>query len=437
MKDILFINTPPVVLKRLFAESIMYANPPIGLGYLAAVLRQNGYSVDIYDMGPEKLTVDDIISSIKKENYQIIGIASIIANHGNSMRVAKKVREVFPEIKIVIGGPQATFIADEILNKGFVDVVVRFEGEETILELVSAIKNGKSLENVKGISYKKNGKIITAPQRPYIEDLDSLPFPAWDLFQLDAYVQPGLIITGRGCPYKCIFCSASSLSGARYRVRSGKNVVDEIEYLYNKYNINHFFFADDTFTSLKSHCFDVCDEIINRNLDIYWEAEVRANTVNNEIADKLAKAGCNHVQIGAESGDDQILSKIGKNITTQTIEDAVKLMLRKGISVVCSFILGHPHDTQTTVKKTLNFAKKIHRINPRLISCKFALLTPLPGTPIYNRREEFGVKLLENDWDLYTFFDPVIETENLSKEDLQSMYTQAWMEYVAVGEESL
>jgi len=436
VKDIILINPQPVVLKNLFAESLMYSNPPLGLGYLASVLRQNGYNVDIYDMGPQKLTVNDIISKIKKEKCSAVGIASIVGNYGNGIRLAKILKDSFPEIKIITGGPHASFIPEEILSKEWVDIVCRFESEETIVEIMDTLSRGDDFQDIKGIAYKdENGYIHINKPRPFIEDLDSIPFPAWDLFQLECYSEPGVVLTGRGCPYSCIFCAASRLSGSRYRIRSSKNVVDEIEYLYEKYNINRIFIADDTFTAIKKHCIRICEEIIERNLDITWEAEVRANTVNNEIAREMSKAGCLHVQIGAESGDNKILKLIEKNITTEMIERAVKIMLSHGISVVCSFIIGHPFDTHETVQKTIDFACKLHRLDPNLVKCKFAFLTPLPGTPIFERQNDFGIKLLSKNWDLYTFYDPIAETKYLNRKDLQNLYLEAWMRYINVERE--
>lgn len=427
MKDILLINPPPVVLKEMFAEDIMYSNPPIGLGYLASVLRNDGYSVEICDMGPQKLRVKDVINRVDGQ-YSAVGITSMVANHGNCMRLAKALKESFPEIKVIFGGPQASFIPEEILKSGYVDIVCMLEGEETIIDLMNTLSKNDGLEKVNGIAYAENGKIHINAKRTFISELDKIPFPAWDLFSLKDYIEPGLILSGRGCPYQCIFCAASAFSGAKYRMRSPGNVVDEIEYIHTQYGINYMFIADDTFTAVKKHALDICSEIKRRKLDISWEAEVRANTIDDEIAKEMAKAGCVHVQIGAESGDNGILKKVKKNITTHTIENAVKIMLKNGISVVCSFIIGHPFDTYESVQRTIAFAVKLRKLS-QFSTCKFALLTPLPGTPIFEEKEKYGIKLLTNNWDQYTFHDPVFETKSLSKKELQNLFVEVWMEY--------
>ena len=214
-------------------------------------------------------------------------------------------------------------------------------------------------------------------------------------------------------------------------MRSVKNVVDEIEMLYKTYGIKKIFIADDTFTASEKHCSEICREIRNRNLDIAWQAEARANTVTDLVAAEMAKAGCHHVQIGAESGDNEILKKIGKNVTTDTIERAVRIFLKHGITVVCSFILGHPDDTAETCEKTIRFGKYLKTISGGYTSCKFAILTPLPGTPVYERKDDLGIKLLTENWDNYTFFDTVMETKNLNRRQLQNLYMKAWATYAS------
>jgi radical SAM superfamily enzyme YgiQ (UPF0313 family) len=195
------------------------------------------------------------------------------------------------------------------------------------------------------------------------------------------------------------------------------------------YNIDYFFFADDTFTANTNHTIEICREIRRRNLKIFWDAEVRANTVTECIVKEMVKAGCMHVQIGAESGDNEILSNIGKGVTIDTIENAVMCFLKYDITVVCSFILGHPDDTLDTLDKTIKFAVRIKNLAPGQSKCKFSFLTPLPGTPVFENREALGLKLLSDNWDRYTFNDPICETKYLTKKELRNAYMEAWKKY--------
>lgn len=429
MKDIILLNPPPVVLKDSFAENVMFANPPLGIGYLATALRKKNFNVDLFDMAPERMKLKNLEDEIKENSIPIVGISSFVANHGNGMRIAKFIKETFSNVKVIMGGPQASFLCEEVLESGYVDVISLFEGEETIPELVDALLNNKDLSNVKGIAYVKDGFVVRTEKRELITDLDSLGFPAWDLYELSAYTNPGVVLTGRGCPYQCIFCSAGAIAGGKYRMRSTKSVVDELEYLNKTYNIKDFFFADDTFTASAKHCIDICHEIRRRKLNIHWEAEARANTVTDHVVCEMAKAGCRHVQIGAESGDNDILKIIGKNVTTDTIENAVMTFLQHGITTVCSFILGNPKENVETVDKTIKFAVHLKNLTSGHSSCKFSFLTPLPGTPVYERRDEWGIRLLTNNWDKYSFIDVVCESDALPKKVIQNKYLQAWVSY--------
>lgn len=433
MIDLLLINPQPVVMKDLFAENLMYANPPLGLGYLASAARNKGYSVDIIDVGIDKLTIAGIKNRIIECKAKMVGISSFIANHGNGLRIASEIKKEFGDkITIVMGGPQASFVYEEVLKQNNVDIVAIFEGEETIVELLEHVYGNKDLKDIEGIAFRdSNGEITKTNSRKPIENLDNISFPAWDLFKINKYQEAGVILSGRGCPYHCIFCSAGAIAGGKYRMRSVKNVVDEMEMLNKVYGINKMFIADDTFTANEEHCIAICRDIRRRNLDISWQAEARANTVTEKIAREMAAAGCHHVQIGAESGDDEMLKKIGKNITTETIEKAVRIFLKHGITVVCSFILGHPEDTIETCEKTIQFGKYLKTISNGYVSCKFAILTPLPGTPVYENRVELGIKLLTRNWDNYTFFDTVMETKNLNRRQLQNLYMKAWATYAS------
>lgn len=431
MTDVLLINPQPVVLKDNYASTVMIANPPLGLAYIAGALRASGYSAKIDDIGVSGHSLNELKELIEDDSIWAVGISSGITNHCNGMRTARFLRECFPGLLIIMGGPQATYIYSEILACGDVDAVVRLEGEITMPLILKAWQSGRPLSDIDGLAVRlKDGTIHCTKLRSPIDDLDSIDYPAWDLLAIEKYQQPGIILTGRGCPYHCIFCSAGAMSKGRYRMRSANNVVNEIEYLYKNFGIRHFFFADDTFTANEDHCISICREIRSRGLDIKWEAEARADTVTEQIAQEMVKAGCMHVQIGAESGDNTILKTIGKKITSEMIERAVKIFLSNGITVVCSYILVNHEDTPETVERTINFAIKLKNIAPRFSSSKFSFLTPIPGTPVYDKRDRLGIRLLSDNWDKYTFLDCVCETKNFDKRAIQNTFLRAWASYV-------
>lgn len=309
MIDILLINPQPVVMKDLFAENLMYANPPLGLGYLASAARNAGYSVDLIDVGIDKLTISGIIHRIIEVDAQIVGISSFIANHGNGLKIAHEIKKQFgSQVKVMMGGPQASFVYEEVLKQGDVDIVSIFEGEQTIVELLNCIKTGGDLKKIAGIAFvNEEGEVIKTERRLPIQDLDTIDFPAWDLFKIDKYQEPGIVLTGRGCPYKCIFCSAGAIAGGRYRMRSVKNVVDEIEMLYKTYGIKKIFIADDTFTASLNKMGFQLDEVLaniwfvagNRNSE-----ELVAYILTNRYLLRLTSIDMGHVEVDQVVPDD-------------------------------------------------------------------------------------------------------------------------------------
>lgn len=426
MIDVLLINPVPTTLKGTFAEEMMFMNPPIGLGYIANALQQEEISVSIIDMAPEKITVNDILNRIKSDEIKIVGLSSFVSSHQNAMELAKIIKKQFPNIVIVLGGPQVTFLADEVLRSGYVDYVNRFEGEISFPKLVLNILQNKKCE-VPGIAFIKDGEYVYTE---HIEAVDVDKFtPAWDMYNLSLYVKPGVILTGRGCPFKCVFCSAAAVSNGKYRIRNTDSIISELKMLKEKYGIRDFFFADDTITADEKNLELLCRKIITNKLNIRWEAEIRANKINNRIMNLMVKAGCHHVQIGAESGNDVILKDINKNITKDMTINACKCALVNGSSVVCSFIIGNHSDTMDSIRDTIDLALKIKKLSPHA-TCKFSILTPLPGTPIYENKDKFGVKLLSKNWDDYTFSTAVMETEFLNQKQIQNAYINAWVSYV-------
>lgn len=426
MKEVLLINPVPTTLKGTFAEEMMYMNPPIGISYIADALLKSNISVKIVDMAPEKVTVEMIINIIKVENIKIVGISSFVSSHENAIKLSKIIKDTFPNIVIVLGGPHATFLSEEILRLGYVDYVNRFEGEISFIKLVNNILN-KTESNVPGIACLKSNEYHYTD---HIESVDVDKFtPAWSLFDLSLYVKPGVILTGRGCPFQCIFCSAAAISNGVYRTRNVESIIDELKMLKEKYNIVDFFFADDTVTASEENITKLCNRIIEEKLHIRWEAEIRANRINNKTMNLMVKAGCHHVQIGAESGNNDVLKEINKNITTDLILDACKCALANGSSVVCSFIIGNHCDTKETISDTVDLALRVKSLSSHA-SAKFSILTPLPGTPIYEKREEFGIKLTSNNWDDYTFSTAVMKTKFLERKEIQSLYINSWVSYV-------
>lgn len=275
--------------------------PPLGIAWLAAVLRENGFkNVSLIDSVINKQSNNEIVELLKKEDPDIIGLSFGTQNRFYAFDSAKSIKKNFPKIPIVVGGPHPTLTADDTLqNIPEIDIVVRGEGEYTFLDLVRTINKKGDLRGVKGISFRsKKGEIIRNQNREPIQDLDALPMPARDLLPINDYRQTiplsdkicTSMITSRGCPYNCVYCSTSEQWGHKIRHRSVKNVVDEIEYLMKTYKLDGVGFFDDVFTMDKKRAIGICQEIIKRKLNIYWWCEARANTIDKELVGWMKKS---------------------------------------------------------------------------------------------------------------------------------------------------
>lgn len=427
--DMLLISPPNVVFRPREGERGLM--PPLGLGYLAATLEQAGYSVDLVDMQPEGVRGADLARMVQERKPRVVGISTTVVTYKNGLRVAQVVKGALPTVKVVVGGPQATFLVEETLACPAVDVLVRYEGEGTIIELMRHFDGDRpSLDSIRGIAFCDGDHIYRTEPRPLIADLDSIPTPARHLFKSHLYAKPGVLITARGCPSQCVFCAANALyKDPPYRARSPELVVDEIEEMVEKYNLNSFFVADDTFTLSPARTIKICNFIVERRLSVSWTCEARINTMTPELAYKLAEAGCLEVQYGVETGNPQIMKLIRKGIKLKQVEEVVDYTLGAGLDVICSFIIGFPWDTHDTVRQTVDLACRLNGLGSlipnrggnkrgRLVAM-YAPLTPLPGTEMYRQAETLGLRFLTRDWDQFTFNSPVVETENLSAAEIR------------------
>jgi anaerobic magnesium-protoporphyrin IX monomethyl ester cyclase len=308
--------------------------------------------------------------------------------------------------------------------------VVRREGEETAVDLLNELTKAYSnsaLQTIQGISYYSDGKYLSTPDRPFIEDLDALPFPARHLAPMQLYEHPGIIVTGRGCPFHCQFCVAGPLSGHNYRVRSPENVIEEVEECHSAYNITDFYFADDTLTAVQERARVLFDLLDNLDFSIRWICESRATAVTPELLKKMAHSGCIKIQFGVESGSDHVLRSINKGITTDRVRKAVMWALDAGLDVKCSFIIGHPQDAVETIQQTIQLGRELTQLGAE---CAYSISTPLPGTDLWNRAEELGVRILTHDYDYYDFMSIIMETKTLNKHQLSSFMLEAKLPFL-------
>ncbi|MDD1775207.1 MAG: B12-binding domain-containing radical SAM protein [Methanobacterium sp.] len=430
--DVMLINPYD---ENALKNALGFIAPPMNLMYLASSLEKESCSVKIVDDDLLQMGFEKVSEMAGKLNPQLVGVTATTSTIKSALKYVELVKNILPHSLTVIGGPHTTFMPSETLKSSEnLDAVVIGEGEETMVDLANhSTKNSQNLDEVKGIVYRdlKSGNIKTTPERPLINDLDSLPFPARHLVPFDSYGTPqkqtGGIITSRGCVYNCNYCSSSLIMGKKFRSRSPDNVVDEIEELINQYQISDIGFMDDTFMLNKKRADDIADEIKARGLDFSFVASSRVDRVDHSLLQNLKSAGLKTIYYGIESGSQRILDLMKKGITLKNAEDAVKSAKNVDLEVLTSFILGYPGETEEDMNKTIDFSTKLDSDY-----CQYSILTPFPGTPIYNELKEKD--LIDNDeWDEYTVLKPVLKYDEmgLNKNMVERKLAIAYLKYYA------
>jgi len=380
-------------------------NPPIGLGYLASILRENGHEAYIIDCAILKQSYSQIISQIKQINPDVIGITALSSYYSEMRNLSFAVRKL--GLPIILGGVHATALPELSLKEYRAEFVVVGEGELTILELINNWNDIESRKKVRGVAYVENGKVKINPRRELIQNLDEIPFPAWDLINPLKYPREphghwikrfpiAPILTTRGCPYSCSYCASTNFWGNKFRRRSPKNVVDEIEYLVDKFGIREIHIWDDNFTLIKKHVVGVCREILQRNLDLSLSCPngVRIDRLNREVLKIMKRAGFYSLTFAIESGAQSVLDKANKNINLRIIPKITKLAKRMGFFIPSFFVFGLPGETYGTARKTIQFAKSLP-----LDSAVFFMAKPLPGSKLFEELlEKKDPEKINYDW---------------------------------------
>ncbi len=404
--------------------------PPLSLAYLAAVLREEGFEVEILDHLVSMYSPSKLRRKLSEFQPQMVGATCVTLNYPIASRIMKVCKEFDPQIVTMLGGPHATFAIEETLLKAhWVDLLVIGEGERTVTELARTIDSGGDFRRVPGIAFRDGDRAVRTEPRPLIENLDELPLPARELLPLSKYHAlntPCTVITSRGCPFKCIFCSGPRVFGRRVRFRDPKLVVDEIEQINRDFGYRRINIVDDTFTLNHRHARAVCEGLIERNLDIEWNVFARADTVDAELLKLMRKAGCSWLLYGAESGNPDILKTIKKGTTPDIIREGTRLAVESGINVFNSFIFGLPGETPETARQSVDFARELDEKYGAKYG--FHILSPLPGTELYDHPEEYGLRILSRDWSKYDANRPITETAEMSPEKVLEMaaeYDQA------------
>lgn len=354
---------------------------PMGLSYIAAVLEKAGIEVQVMDFLVNDYSKSVLDIKIHEFTPELIGITSVTMNFPIASQILRDCKEIDSNVITIVGGPHASFTCEEIMRElPWIDVVVIGEGERTML----AIASGEKLEEIDGLAYRKNGNFKRTDERGLIDQLDELPVPARHLFPVSQYLPANPksgMITGRGCPFNCIFCVGHRMVGKKKRFRNPVLVVDEMEQILNL-GFKGINIVDDLFTINKKHVYTICDEIKSRHLKFNWTCFARVDTVDKELLSIIADAGCNCICYGVETADLEMMKTLKKKITPREVEEAVHLTQGAGIEAMASFILGLPGETEETLLKTIKFAQDLKA------TCALHALAPFPapncGTTLTN-----------------------------------------------------
>lgn len=424
--QVILFNSPWIKKKEDIVEEDN-THLRIGIASIAAYLKSNNIDVTIIDSND----INEIKEKIKEYNPDIVGFPAYTFEIFDSAETATIVKKIKPQVLVVVGGAHPSAMPKETLEEFPVfDVAVFGEGEQTLLE----IAKGVEFKNIRGIAYRDSGQIIQNEKRELIEDLNFLPFPAWDLYDLKKYKDKRgenflylPVESARGCPFSCIFCYR--IAGKIMRYKIPEKIVDEIENNIKKYNANKIYFVEGTFGVNKKHTIALYDEIIKRKITgkVSFEVSTRVDVIDKEILSKMKEVGVVDIGFGIESGDDFILKKVGKNTSREIITNAIKMCKDAGFKVGATFIIGHPYETKESILKTIKFAKKLP-----IVTANFAIMVPFPGTEVRKLAVDNvgGLRIRTNNWRLYgKQIGEAMELDTVPRDKLIKLQNKAYRDF--------
>ncbi|PWI49065.1 B12-binding domain-containing radical SAM protein [Candidatus Heimdallarchaeota archaeon B3_Heim] len=432
MKILLVV--PPTILEKTISKYklafLNFTAPPLGLGYIAAVLEKHGYSnINILDSQALALSPNDYRRYLKRYRPDFVGIQTLTPNFADALAAAKIAKEQNVPI-VALGGYHPTAMPDEslLLGKGNVDLIFRGEAEYSILEFIQKYEKGQDWTNIKGISFLKEIPQHNPPA-PLIQDLDTLPLPSRHLLPMDRYKIFGSafpatsVITSRGCPFSCDFCSVSAFYGAKWRPRSPEKIAEEVRFLREVMDIKATAFVDDLFF-ISNKRVKILSSALSRIKDIYWGATTRADKGDLELLTLMRRAGCRLVFVGVESGNQMILDQIHKKTTLTQIERYFDNIKKSRMDSLASVSFGFPGETKKTIESTVDWV--INRLDPSL--ALFTLATPYPGTEFYEKMLAEG-RIKEHDYSKYNLFYPITELSGLTRDEMKTLTKMAYKRF--------
>lgn len=406
-------------------------SPPMGLAYLAAYIRREGFNPVIVDFNIDGCSEKELPRLLKEYAPLAAGISFMTNQYGESLRLAELIKRCSNLTRVVAGGPHVSALSCETLKEcPAIDFIVTGEGEITFIELLKAISNGKEdFANISGLSFRCRGDIVQNQPRDLIKDINSLPFPAWDLIDTRKYsvfsIKKGLtfaLLSSRGCPNHCIFCDSHTIFGRRFRPRSAKNIFLEVLFLRKTYRMSQFDFVDDTITLDKRRVLDLCALLKGSGIPFTWMANARANTLDGEMLKAMKESGCVRIDIGVESGDPSVRRMAKKGITDEDVIRTHRLAKELGVQVGSFVMVGNLGETMDSVRMTAELLKDIGEDVMVSIAC------PFPGTELYKIAKEKGY-LRVTDWSRYVTsptylrgYRPIMVTDAMDQNKIVNAY---------------
>ncbi len=413
-------------------RSDKYLEYPIYLAYTVAVLEEAGFEVGFLDGVMEEMSITEFAEAVVKEAPDLVVMECSTPSIEYDLQAAKALKEKDRDTFVALVGSHATFFHREILEANpEVDAICRGEFELTARDLARVLADGGDLSQVLGLSYRSDGQVQVNGERLLLEDLDRLPFPAWHIVRCEGYhsaVYSGhrtmTMVSSRGCPAHCTYCLwPETLYGHKFRARSAANVVEEMERLIRDYGVDEIYFDDDCLTLDKERMLEICRLIQERGIQVGWICQSRVDTVDEEMLTAMKKAGCHYIYFGVESGSPKMLKLMRKGISLSRTKETFAICRRLGIRAQAFFLFGIPGEDQETISQTIEFAKEL---DPD--SVQFAVAIPHPGTQLYAQCERNGW-LVYDSWADFASKNSLIETEELSREEVERARVRAYREF--------
>lgn len=410
--------------------STLLLHPPLGYGYLSRHLKQAGHAVQHADLPLLGNDVSALTQIVEDFQPTVVGVTSVSQSYAQALEIAQYIKNYNANIFEVFGGPHVSFIAEEVLERhSVVDGVISFDGEVSFVHLCNSLaeRHDIATREIAGLTARHTNGIHTTPPLPPVLDIDSLGAPDRSIFDMEAYLNHDyetVVMTARGCPSQCAFCSTSK-AGRTYRCNSVNHICDEVEGLL-EFGFSSIFFGDDTFSGNPQRILDFAKEVKRRRLDFQWTSNMRAHDAKPEILDAIKESGGYRVFVGFESIQQSALNLVKKNTAPERLYEVAKRIQSHGIELHTSFIVGAPGDTHESLAETLDF---IRMINPTVAT--FNVIEPRPGTELYNNPERFGVHMPNKYW--YETSDwlssPVCSTDSLTSNEISTWVSRMYDEF--------